>query len=205
MPPHPQKEVEAEMPYRKLLLAALVSALFATAAPSANATVFTGTCVLDLQFQFSDAIRSARNVIGVGHTAQAVTTYDITATSAADMDPTKAGSQACTMDVTPLDPSRETAAWGSGQALSWTCEATAGTGSWHQDFYPDPASVTGSHAIGGTWGNWVMFVNNQSLNFTGTINLTVAPSDAAKLAQCETTGITDLRMTGVMHLQDPEV
>jgi hypothetical protein len=194
------------MSWRKALVITVASTLLGAIAPPASAGVFTGTCVLNFSFEFGTPVRSVTSLTAAGPSApEALMTYDVTAYTGADLNPLKAGSQSCAMDVEPLDPFRETAAFGSGDALSWTCEEAAGTGSWHQDFYPDPDSVDGAHVLTGTWDNWVMVVNNPTLSFTGTINLTVAPADVGKLAQCETNGISSLRMIGVMHLQDPEV
>lgn len=188
------------MSTRKTLVIVLCVLLLAALAPAARAGVFTGTCALNVTFNFDTPVRSITST-----QARMATSYNVNAGDAADLNPLKAGSQGCAINASPLDPFRGTSASGGGSAISWTCEAVAASGSWDQQFHPDPDPVSGSHTIAGTWGNWVMFVNNPSLSFTATINLTVAPADAGKLAQCETNGITSLRMTGVMHLQDPEV
>ncbi|HEY7873795.1 MAG TPA: hypothetical protein VIG64_01605 [Actinomycetota bacterium] len=196
------------MSTRKLLVISVISLLLTGVAPSARAGIFTGTCAVNVTFTFGGPIYSATAGIlpGDARPSEALSMpYDVEMTGAADLNPLKAGSQACTMDVDPLDPFRDTFASGGGTAVSWTCEEAVGFGSWQQHFEPDPGPVVGSHAIAGPWGNWTMVVNNPGLTFTGTVHLTVAPSDSTTLAQCELGGITRLRMTGVMHLQDPEV
>jgi hypothetical protein len=181
------------------LSVALASCLLLLVAPVARGSVFTGTCVLNLTFNFDSPIKAA--ALSQGRNVS----YSISASPAADLNPLDGGSQPCVVDTNALNPFRPTDASGSGQAIAWTCEAAAGTGSWDQSWTPDPVSVSGAHAITGTWGNWHMVVNNASLSFTGSMDLTVAASDATKLSQCAGAGISSLRMTGVMHFQDPEM
>jgi hypothetical protein len=193
------------MPIRKLVVIALCSVLVGALAPAARAGVFTGTCILNVAFTFDTPIRSVTSGTASGPEAAMAVGYEVSASNGADVNPVKAGQQGCVIDVDPLDPFRGTAASGGGTAVSWTCEDVVAGGSWNQEFFPDPDPMFGSHTIVGTWGNWVMEVHNPSLTFTATINLTVAPSDVRKLQECETNGITELQMVGVMHLQDPEV
>lgn len=187
------------MSKRKSLSLALAACLLLLVAPSARASIFTGTCVLNLTFNFESPIRSV--AVNGGRDIG----YDISVSPAADLSPLDGGSQPCVVDTNALNPFRPTTATGSGRAIAWTCEAAAGSGSWDQAWFPDPAHVDAAHSIFGTWGNWVMVLNNASLSFTGHMNLTVASSDATKLSTCETSGISSLRMTGVMHFQDPEM
>jgi hypothetical protein len=183
---------------KRPFLLALVVCLFWNVTP-AHATIFTGTCAIALDFEFSSPIRS----ITSASAPRASTSYEASIRGAADLQPIEPGIQACIVDNTPTSPFKGTFGFASGNAISWTCEATAGSGSWQQDWVPDPGVVFGVHTIAGTWGNWVMVVNNESLSFTGTANLTVAPADETKLADCERSGISNLSMVGVMHFQDP--
>ena len=186
---------------RKLAVVAISSVLFFNFAP-ARAAIFTGTCVMNLDFEFSTPIRSATSFAAAERRS---TSYNIGGFGAADLNPLTDRFESCVVDNDPLNPFKVTSASGDGNAIAWYCEAAAGSGSWTQDWDPDPGAVVGSHTIAGTWGNWVMVVSDPTLNFTGTINLTVAPSDETKLRDCELNGISNLRMTGVMHFQDPPI
>lgn len=183
--------------FKRMALILLAVSTIALGAPApANATVFTGSCALNLTFSFHTRVRPASSL-------QTAVGYDVTATSARDLDPLAAGSQPCVVDTDALNPFRTTDAAGSGNSLAWTCEFASGTGSWNQSWTPDPAPLFGSHTISGPWGDWTLIVNSPSLNFAGVAHLTVDPADATSLAQCETGGISSLRMTGVMYFQDP--
>ena len=186
------------MSRRRTLVALLAVSLLSALAPRADATIWTGSCALSLTFTFDQPVRAAN--WGVRSPS-----YTVEANDARDLDPLSAGTQGCTINASPLDPFRATAAAGNGTATVWTCESTFGSGSWDQSFDPDPASTSGGHVITGTWGDWTMEVNSFALDFAGVINLTIDPSEAAKLATCETSGISSIRMVGTMHFQDPSV
>ena len=186
------------MSRKRWLIVLSAVAVLSSLAPNADATVWTGTCALSLTFTFNQPVRSAS--AGVRSPS-----YSIQANDARDLDPLSAGTQGCTINASPLDPFRATGAGGEGNSVVWTCESAAGTGSWEQSWDPDPASTSGTHAITGTWGNWVMEVNSFALNFAGVINLSLDPSEATKLSACETTGISSIRMVGIMQFQDPAV
>ena len=178
---------------RKLGLVALIVSLMLVGAPRADAAIWTGSCALDVTFVFDRTVRATTTAVG----------YSIFTSPAADLDPLTSGAQPCVVDTSPLDPFRATSASGGGNAAAWNCESTVGLGSWDQSWEPDPPSVYGSHVIVGGGGHWTMEVNNPELNFTGVLELTLDASDATKPAQCATTGIGSLRMTGTMFFQDP--
>jgi hypothetical protein len=70
----------------------------------------------------------------------------------------------------------------------------------------DPPAVSdGSHNLAGTWGSWILVLENVDLSFTGVVVLTVHPDDAAKLATCGGAGFTSLKMIGHEIAQDPAV
>jgi hypothetical protein len=183
---------------RKSFLIALVVSVFAIM-PPARALVFTGTCVIGIDFEFSTPLRSVTNASA----PRAATSYEASIYGAADLNPLAGGTQACVVDNTPTSPFKGTSGFLSGNAISWTCEAAVGTGEWQQDWDPDPGVVIGDHEIAGPWGGWVLAVHNADLSVTGTVNLKVAPADQTKLAECETRGISNLSMIGIMHFQDP--
>lgn len=186
---------------RRWFAVGLILSLLWNAAP-ARADIYNGACALRLDFTFSRPIFSNTKP----NPNRSVMTYTVDISGAADLDPSQTGMQACTVTNFPLTLFKRTFGSGSGQAILWNCDVASGFGTWYQDWEPATSAVFGTHTIGGTWGNWAIVVVNESLQFTGTINLTASPSDAAKLAtQCRTTGITSLSMTGVMHFQDPSV
>jgi hypothetical protein len=170
----------------------MVVSLLAFGAPQAQANVFSGVCAVGLTFQFDRPVTAV----------PAPVHYDIFA--GAPRGVTLANGP-CVSDVEPLSPFRNMSASGSGDAVTWSCEAVVGLGSWEQSFNPDPPPMFGSHTITGTWGDWTMVVRNAQLNYTGEIQLTLDPFDAAKSAQCAAGGISTLSMTGVMHFQDPSL
>jgi hypothetical protein len=184
---------------KKPLVLALVACFLVNISPPARASIFTGTCALRLEFSFDTPVQSLTAPVE----RAAAPSYQASIAGAADFNPLAPGVQACVVDNTPTSPFKGTSGFLSGTAIAWACEAAAGSGTWEQDWHPDPGAVFGAHTIAGTWGNWVVAVNNSNLSFTGTANLTVAPEDEAKLAECELGGISDLSMVGVMHFQDP--
>jgi hypothetical protein len=175
---------------KKTALLGMVASLLAFGAPQANATIFSGACAIGLTFQFSRPVTAIPSTVS----------YDVSSSAPAGLT---LSNGSCLTDTNPLQPFRPTSASGSGEAVSWSCEAVVGFGSWQQSFNPDPPPMEGVHSIHGTWGNWTMVVRNSALNYTGEMALTVDPFDAAKAAQCASGGISSLRMVGVMHFQDP--
>jgi hypothetical protein len=186
---------------KKPFALALIVCLFWNIAPPARATIFTGTCAVALDFEFSAPIRSVTSA--TAPQPKAAASYEVSIFGLTDLNPLTGGVEACVVDNTPTNPFKRTFGSASGNAIAWNCEETLGSGTWQQDWDPDPGAVFGAHTIAGTWGNWVMVVNNDSLSFTGTMHLTVAPEHATKLAECETNGMTHLSMVGIMHFQDP--
>jgi hypothetical protein len=185
------------MSRNRSLVILLAVSLLSVLAPRADATVWTGVCTMSLSFSFDTPIKSTASLTGPN--------YDVFAGDARDLNPLASGMQGCAVDTSALSPFRSTSASGAGHSILWTCDQTTASGSWEQTWDPDPPSVTGAHTITGTWGQWTMVVNSPSLNFTGVMDLTLDPSFATTLAQCELGGIYNLRMIGVMHFQDPVV
>lgn len=156
--------------------------------PTSSADIWTGSCALTLKFSFDSPVRSV--------TAKVLTApgYAISATAGT-----------CVVSLDFLNPLRSTSIGGGGSSVMWTCESVLGSGSWDQSWSPDPPAVSGFHILSGSWGAWTLVVNDGSLNFAGTISLTLHPLDAAKTVQCVTSGITSVRMTGVMVFEDPRL
>lgn len=167
----------------------LTIALFAATAPSAKAEIWTGSCPVQIDFSFGSRVRSA--------TALSHPSYSFEFSNYLGLP--------CAVTLDVFQPLRSTSGSGSGSSATWTCESTLGTGWWNQDWTPGLPSVAGSHIITGTWGDWSMVVTNPSLSFSGVVQLTVNPTDAAKLVTCESTGIRRLSMVGTMVFQDPEI
>ena len=180
------------MRLRKAVLIGTTMALLAVGAPQANATIFTGACAMSLAFSFDSPVTAVPHAVS----------YSVAGGTARMINQVTKG---CVVDTSALSPLRSTSASGDGFATAWSCEAVAGLGTWQQSWDPDPAPMSGTHVITGTWGHWTMAVTSSSLNFTGEMELTVDPLDAGKLTQCTSNGITALRMIGVMHFQDPSL
>jgi hypothetical protein len=178
--------------WSRKLAAPLVILVVAFASPPAHATVFSGACAVSVNFSFNSPVTATPKSIG----------YSVALGPARTVTQVTRG---CVTDVSPLSPFRSTSGSGSGHAVTWTCEAAVGLGTWEQSWDPDPPPMSGAHSIAGTWGDWTMVVNSSALNFVGEMELTVDPADAAKLAQCATSGISSLSMIGIMHFQDPSL
>ncbi len=184
---------------RILGTAATLAAVLASA-PAAEASLWSGTCAVNVTFTFSSPVRSP------DPTTLTVTrpSYSISVAPAADLNPLTSASEPCAVTLSGVDPFRETSVSASGTSTLWTCQATRAGGSWTQSWGGSPPAVSGSHAIVGGPDGWTMVVHNSpSLTFVGTMELVVHPGDTAKLAQCALGGITSLTMTGVMVFQDP--
>jgi len=172
----------------------IVMALTAGAAP-ARAAPWGGTCALDLTFTFATRVKS----VSLSPLVVTAPGYSIAVAPAADLDPQTGADEACAVELSALDPFRETAVTSAtGSSTVWTCEATEGEGTWTQSWDPSPPAAQGFHTIAGGGGAWTMTFTNAPATFAGAMKLTVHPDDAAKLAACPTTGILSLKTTGVM-------
>jgi hypothetical protein len=183
---------------RRLGLAAMVMALSMTIVPQANASLWTGACAVNLRFNFSTPVRAFGTAPD----------YSISVSSVADVDPTKTGTQGCAVTLDPLEIGRGTSVSASGSSIEWSCAAAVSSGSWNQQWLDSSGSSTppamfGSHTVTGTWGNWQLTLVDDNLAVVGVADLTVAASDATKIAQCPLIGFTSLSMTGVLVFQDP--
>ena len=168
---------------KKIVVTMLMAmSLVATNIPSANASIWGGACTLSLEFFFNSPVR---------------------ATATAPSYSVDASGSTCTSSA---DLSRlvfQTFGGGNGSSILWSCDATAAEGSWSQGFSSGLPPVGGSHVITGTDGAWVLVALDSDLTFAGIAELTVAPSDATKLATCHTSGMSSIAMTGVMEFVDP--
>ena len=177
---------------RKAVVVALTTSLMSVAVPAAHATIFTGACAVSVTFTFGSPVTTTPKPVD----------YSVSVGNARTANLRTPG---CAVDTSPLSPLRTTDGGGVGSSPAFSCEAGAGLGSWEQSWTPDPPAMSGSHTVSGTWGNWQMVVVSPALNFTGEMDLTVDPADATKIANCAVTGITSLKMIGVMHFQDPSL
>lgn len=174
---------------RTATVAVLVFAVLGGAAPAAQGSIWTGTCPVRVDFTFNSRMGSA---VWLGHPSYSFSVGNLLGLP-------------CAVSLDAFQPFRSTNGGGSGSSVIWTCESTLGSGSWNQTWSPSLPPVFGSHVITGTWGAWTMVVTSPSLNFSGVIELTTSPFDAAKLALCETNGMWSLSMWGTMVFQDPEI
>ncbi len=182
-----------------VVIVATLAGLFA-GAPPARASLWSGTCALDVTFSFSSPVRSPNP----GSLTVTTPTYSISVAPAVDLNPLTSTAEPCAVTLSGTNPFRSTSVSAGGSSAFWTCEEANAGGSWNQAWDGSPPSVSGSHVISGGPNVWTMVVHNSpSLTFVGTMQLTVHRDDAAKLAQCELGGITSLKMTGVMVFQDP--
>lgn len=185
---------------RMALLSLHVALLSLVPTAPANAGIFTGTCVLNVTFQFFSPVNGTTSA----------PSYSVSISpSAADFDPLWSGTQPCAVSG-DVSPARTTVGGGSGSSTIWSCGAVLASGDWDQSWFnrsgnAGPPSLNGSHTITGTWDNWEMVVRNPSLSFTGNIHLTLSPFENSKALGCAGGGITSLTMIGVMVFQDPEV
>lgn len=183
--------------FRKVMVTAGVLAVLASGSP-AQAATWAGACALDVTFNFTTPVR-APNAL-----AQTVSrpNYSISVAQSKDLNPLTGAVEACHVSPAVLAPFRSTWAWGGGTSSIWTCESTLASGTWNEGWSSSIPLVYGSHLIKGGPDGWSMTVHDDpSLRLVGTMELTVHPDDALKLAQCETSGITSLKMTGVLAFQ----
>lgn len=186
---------------RRLLIAALVVCLTQMGLSPARANVvWTVGCTLVVTFNFSSPVKAANTAPD----------YTVSVAPAADLDPMWAGSQPCVATFSGTQPGRTTSVIVSDtQTTLWTCGAVVSAGRWEQSWRDqsgtlDPPAVSGRHFLTGTWGSWVMELENLDLSFFGVMGLTVHPDDAGKLATCASGGgFTTLKMIGHEVVQDP--
>ena len=178
------------MRFRRAVLIATTLSMSSFGVPPANATVFTGVCAMSVAISFHSPVGAVPRSVS----------YDIGGGPARTVNQVTDG---CVVDSDGASFLRSTSASGDGFAQEASCGALVGQGSWEQNWETDPPPMSGNHSITGTWGHWTMVVTSPSLNFTGEMELTVDPLDAAKLSQCTSNGISGIRMIGVMHFQDP--
>lgn len=164
-------------------------------APGAQSLVWSGSCTLQLTFDFSSRIRSASSLVLTNPS------YSISV-SPVDLDPLAGGTQGCLTSPTGLLTT--TNAWGGGSSLLWTCEGTLANGSWNQNWGSGPPHVAGSHLITGSGGSWTMEIHQLTgPTFVGTMELTVHPLSALSYANCPSAGVRSITMIGVLVFQDP--
>ena len=183
---------------RRIGLVCTIVALFAATVPQANAALWTGACAVNVRFNFATPIR------GFGTAPD----YSITVSSAADVDPTKSGTQGCGVTMDPLEIGRGTSVSATGSSTEWSCAAAVASGAWNQQWFDSsgsgsPPAMIGSHAVAGTWGDWELVLTDDNLAVIGVAALTINPTEAAKVAQCPLGGITSLGMVGTLVFQDP--
>ena len=180
---------------RRIVTCVAVAAAVAVTAAPAEAAAWNGSCALNVTFNFTSPVLRA----GLTVTRPS---YTISVTPAADLNPLTGVSEPCEVAPGGLSPFRETSVTAGGTSSLWTCEATDAGGTWNQSWNPSPPAVSGSHVITGGPGGWTMVLHNSpTLTFVGVMHLVVHPSDALKLAQCEVSGMSSLRMTGVLEFQ----
>jgi hypothetical protein len=176
----------------------MIMALAMTIVPQANAALWTGACAVNVRFNFATPVRA------VGTAPD----YSITVSSVADLDPLNSGTQGCAVTLDPLEIGRSTSVSATGSSVEWSCAAAVASGSWNQQWFDSsgsgsPPAMFGSHTVTGTWGDWVLTLTDASLTTVGVAELTLAPTEATKLAQCPLIGFTSLGMTGTLVFQDP--
>jgi hypothetical protein len=121
---------------------------------------------------------------------------------ATDLNPLTGEWEACTVSLDAFEPLRTTSAWADGSSWLWTCEDTLAGGTWNQSWPSSPPAIRGSHLITGGPDGWTMTLHNwPTMDFVGTIQLTVHPSDPFSLERCELYGTNQLTMIGVMEFQ----
>lgn len=179
---------------RPRLLGALLSLLLvAGGAAPARADLWSGACALRVTMSFRSPARPPLSSPN----------YDISASGAADLDPTTGGIQPCVHTLSG-DVLGSTAASGSGNALAWSCGTTVARGSWSQGFGAEgPAAFSGSHVLTGTWGAWTLQINSPTLNVVAVGELTLQAAEATKTPSCAAGSLSDVTMVGVLVFQDP--
>lgn len=183
---------------RFALVLQLVFVMLIVPASSAHASLWSGGCALIVTFHFNSPVTPAQ--LGSVSTP----TYWISVEAAQDLDSNTAIAEPCVITLAGINLYRRTWVIADGSSTLWTCEATDAGGDWNQGWGVSPPAIFGSHLISGTWGAWNMvFHNHPTLNFVGTMALTVHPDDAGKRVDCQTSGITSLKMIGTMAFQDP--
>ena len=183
---------------RRIGLVGMIVALSMTMLPQADAALWTGACLVNVRFNFTTPVR----------TYGTAPDYSISVSSVADVDPTKSGTQGCAVTLDPLEIGRGTSVVANGSSTEWSCAAVVASGRWDQQWFDSsgsgsPPSMIGSHSMVGTWGHWTLALTDANLAVVGVAELTLAPGEATKLAQCPLIGFTSLGMTGTLVFQDP--
>lgn len=182
--PHPASHISVQ----RILATGVAVVLMWSATPPAQASIFSGSCPIQVNFTFESRVSGLPTLSAPG--------YSVTISNYSGIP--------CVVAPDLAQPLRLTSGGGNGSSSIWTCEATLGQGSWSQSWGSGfPAVTSGSHLISGTWGSWTMLVRSSSLNFIGLAELTINPSQASGLVQCEQSGISSLSMIGTMVFQDP--
>lgn len=184
---------------RRVALVAAITVLMTGGAQPAQADIYTGSCALTLQFNFTTPVQ------GVGILPWVTTpSYSIWVQQATDLNPLTGTWESCVISLGGLNPFRSTSVSAGGWSHIWTCEDTLAGGDWNQSWNSSPPAIRGSHLITGGPDAWTMTVHNwPTMNFVGTMKLTVHPSDPFSVERCELWGTSSITMIGVMEFQDP--
>lgn len=162
----------------------------------AQAFPYTGSCALTLTFSFSSPVHGAAGSVSRPG-------FSISVSPTTDLNPLTGAWEPCLISFSGINPWRTTWVTAGGSSGAWTCEATLADGSWNQGWTPSPDYMDGNFVLTGGPDGWTMVIHNDPyLSFFGKMELTVHPDDATKLAACETTGISTLKLTGTLTFQD---
>ncbi len=107
-----------------LVVSAVV--MLATVHTPVQASVWSGSCALNLTFNFGSRVRP------LSLSSVSRPSYTISAEAAVDLNPSTTAKEACAITLDALNPFRPTGISASGTSHLWTCEATDARGSWLQ-------------------------------------------------------------------------
>lgn len=183
---------------RRSILIIMSLTVWAAAMPSANAALWTGSCILGLKLDFTSPVRMTGTA----------PSYTITMEPTIDLDPTVSGVQPCVVTLDADQVSRSTSISASGSSTMWSCSSTLASGSWNQSWtdrhgFANPPTLFGSHTMTGTWNDWILGIDNAELSVLGVAHLSVQQQEHGKLADCAGGGFRTLRLNGVLVFQDP--
>jgi hypothetical protein len=188
------------MKSRRRLIGVLIPLLLAGSTTPAGADAWSGSCVLDLQFQFNQLVLLSGTRAGY--------TIGVSAPTDADLDKGWSGTQACVTSLDPTDPIRRTVVTNTGSSgnTEFSCSLVHSWGGWNQSWFDrsgdaNPGNIAGSHLLVGTWDDWTMRI--EAPNFVGVVELRVHPDDIGRVGDCRGVGLAFLKMRGVMYFQDP--
>lgn len=178
---------------RTLLVIAMSGALIGSTQP-ADAIVWSGSCALNVRFNFSPYVTSVASDPGWVSNPD----YWLTVTPAVDLNPLTGIKESCAATLTGVPPFVPTSVSAEGTTATWSCEGVLGSGGWTQSWNGAIADVYGTHTITGSPESILLTITSfPAASFVAEMELAVV--DPLRQAQCHIGSILSLQTTGVME------